>query len=126
MDMYYDAVNALSILKKLLMYMYCLKVVNVLPSKCLKFNYLLHTKQKITIILCKICHAVNRRAAPFRQSQCKGPFSGLAVSAAWSGGFSSRFSSRFYEGVSRNRRNLCENVMMRLFSLRNYDVPSLT
>ena len=32
----------------------------------------------------------------------------------------------YYEGVSRNRRNLYENVMMRLFSLRNYDVPSLT
>ena len=31
-----------------------------------------------------------------------------------------------YESVSRNRRNLYENVMMRLFSLRNYDVPSFT
>ena len=26
-----------------------------------------------------------------------------------------------YQGVSRNRRNLYENVMMRLFSLRNYE-----
>ena len=32
---------------------------------------LLHTKQKITVFWCKTCHAVNRRTAPFRQSQCK-------------------------------------------------------
>ena len=79
---------------------------------------LLHTKQKITAFLGKICHTVNRRTAPFRQSQCKMAIffnCGNIEIFCLNSNYSPSSDVKFTKIVCNKRNTLCQLVQYEKF-----------